>query len=118
MIHVLAERLLLRAGTTEVSQPIAMEDKNGANIQVWFVQSTGALGGSGVTVTLQGSDDLDNWESSNISDTASDDPPSCKWIPGWDAFDDVPYPYVRLKYVSASSEDILLGASLSTYTMP
>jgi len=118
MIHVLAERLLLRAGATEVSQPVAMEKQNGANIQVWLIHATAALASSGVTVSLEGSDDLENWDISITAGDANLDPPMTTWIPGWGGFEDVPYPYVRLKYVSASSQDILMGASISTHTMP
>jgi len=118
MNHIVAEGLLIPAGTSQVSQAVAMEDHNGLKVHVWLIQATGPLGGgNGLNLDVEGSVDLDNWIAPDFgfNVTVAEPAPINQWLPATGGEPAVSFPFIRVRYRNESTEDILLGASVTPY---
>lgn len=118
MLRVVTSDLLLPASATDASQAIEMGEHTKLSIQLWMRSFTGTWAGSGngIKATAQGSLDLENWvDLSSYFIETWDAPPSSEYGPT-SAFDEVFYPYVRIKYTSQEANaDVLLGCSVNTF---
>lgn len=95
MYFQVASGLVVTYGTDGYTQPISMDDYNAMQVDI----VTYVKGGGDITVTPQGSNDLDNWSSSDItgSGTISN--------PGFATFKAtvIAWRYIRFKITQASS---------------
>ncbi|MCB9539595.1 MAG: hypothetical protein H6704_25560 [Myxococcales bacterium] len=119
MLRVVTSDLLLPAGGSDASQAIEMGEHTKLSIQLWLRAFKGTLSvvnPKGVTATAQGSLDLENWVDVSSYYVTAENPPPTTEIGPTSAFDDVLYPYVRIKFTSQEANaDVLLGCSVNTY---
>ncbi|MBK9387361.1 MAG: hypothetical protein IPN34_21310 [Planctomycetes bacterium] len=101
-------RLVLAANATYYSRAVELGAANAARVDIWLYDST--LGGTGLTVTLQVGNDLQNWQDqfSSASITAN----------GFTSFKDsdaetdkLSSRYVRLKFATGASGTATIAAA-------
>lgn len=119
MAQVLAEGLYLSSTRkTEVTQAVGMGDDNTVKLQVSLIACSAASLGTGVTVTVEGSDDLENWDKMAMAYQAIVyNAPAVELIPYSSPMSAIPFDYVRVKFEQGGSEDVILDAALSTSKM-
>ena len=117
--QTVSEGLLLAGSATEVTQAVEMApSENAAYAHVAFMEASGDLTmGNGVRITIEGSDDLENWTDmmSAFQVTAFPDCPENVYVPSSQPMEDIRLPYLRLKYENLTNETIYLNATLSSY---
>lgn len=118
MAQSLVERLLLSATrSTEVTQAVPMGDDNTIELQVCLIAAS-AASLTGVTVTVEGSDDLENWDNMMLAyQETLYNVPAVELIPSSAPMSAIPFDFVRVKFEQGGSEDVLLDAAISMSKM-
>lgn len=112
MLRPLTQNLYLASSAIDVSQPVALGTYNAVNIQATVDAASAGLT-SPITVTLQGSNDAENW--ADISGYSLDQVALSTQFPVYAPYT-LPCAFVRLKYVGGGS-NALLSASLNLITV-
>jgi hypothetical protein len=116
--QILAEGLVLSAASEEVSQAVAMGEDNMVSVQAEIVAvSTDISTGSGVTFSVEGSNDLENWTTTTLSysfEATTYQGPSMTYLPPYSNAPTIGFPFVRVRYKNDSSAEILLRVSMNT----
>lgn len=112
MYHLVTDDLLLTPGRIDASQGIPLGEHNAVLVHIWAQGEVS--GGYYPSIELQGSEDLENWESANLSTTIASTPASVHFgAPG-----QILHRFVRLRFTldSSASETVIMGASMTTVT--
>lgn len=107
MYSELASRLAVVSGTDGFSQAVSMDGANAVQIECTLF----AKGAGNVTATLQGSNDLENWDSSGITNGVV----TLAGV-GYATAQGtaIAYRFVRLKYTQVTSGTAILSAGINT----
>jgi hypothetical protein len=105
-----AQQMAIPASTTLYTQAVSMQGANA--VQVSFVILT--LGGSsGLTPTVEGSNDLENWSNAAVCSAIASAGYQIPVISSG-AFTAIAWQYVRLKLAAGSGGTIITSAIIST----
>ena len=109
------KRLVLTAGKTCVSQAVETWERTGVTCSVVVSSSSGLLSGLGrLTVSIEGSNDLENWDSFNQSwQVDVESSPSVTTFP--DSYSNsIKTRYLRIRYHNDSTYNVLVSAKIYT----
>jgi len=109
-----ARYLFIAADETDMSQAVAMGDDNGVYVNIICYNRSGS---NPLTVTLQQSTDLENWN--DVADSAGGTADASVTAVGHFRIEDaytlrVAAPYVRLKYVGSATSTFVIAAQIHT----
>jgi len=118
MYQILATKMAISSSTDEVTQPVAMAGANAVTVDMTV------FSGSVTTVSLEGSNDLENWAALNstmlasgaLSEGAYYLPCSASGAAFTGAEKDVSTQYVRIKF-GVTSGTAIAGAGLNTASL-
>lgn len=101
-----------------MSQAVALGDDNTVGVQAEIVTTSTDISTSpGVTFTLEGSNDLENWTTTVLSysfDATTYQGPSMTYLPRYSNAPTIGYPFVRMRYENKSGASILVRVSIHT----
>lgn len=110
------ERLYLAADATEVTQAVPMGEDNTVMLRVSYIASSATT--TDVTVTLEGSDDLENWESVIAYQETHYNVPAAEYMPSSTPMDPILFDFVRVKLAQNGTYNVLLDAGITTRMLP
>lgn len=118
MYHLVTDELLIAANSVERSQAVALGENNAAQVQVWITNASGSLETEPLFVTVEVSDDLENWESTTITDSISSYPSSTYLLDVDTAANQLQLTnrYMRLHYDN-SGQTVVCSAAVNTITV-
>lgn len=118
MHQLLADEFVLGWGEVDVSQAVAMGDDNMVSVQIDITSASAELTSSGVTFTLQGSNDLENWTTDGIDyyfEATATEASSSTYLPWFEGPAKIGFPFVRLRYENnEGSIAVVIRASINT----
>ena len=106
MLQMVGVDMVIDADTAYFTQAISMEDHNSVHVQVWILSGKFDGGSTGLTVTIEGSSDLENW-----SDMTQAYMWSMTSVPSWQdfpmsaPFNSIHFDYVRAKLQNNNAAD-------------
>jgi hypothetical protein len=109
MYQQVASKLYVQVGHDQFSQAVSMDGANAVMFEVTAISSSGAS--PLLTVQLQESNDLQNWEDVSGAQVAN------LSAPGYDSDStaaDVAAAYVRLKYTISEGDDFTVASGINT----